>query len=202
MPVKVQHRPAITSPDAFGALLRAIKAYPGQRITREALRLLALTFPRPGELRHALWREFDLRNAQWVIPAARMKMRRDHIVPLARQSVSLLEELYELTGHQALVFPSLRPGRPLSGNTLNMALRSLGYDTQTQHCAHGFRSSTSSMLHELGKPSQVIELQLAHKDQNEVRRIYNRSERLQERRELMQEWADYIDQLTAGQTGT
>jgi integrase len=199
-PVKVQHRPAITSPDAFGTLLQALDNYAGQPVTKAALQLLALTFARPGELRQALWSEFDLRNAQWVIPGPRMKMRREHIVPLSKQAVALLEELHKLTGHRRgeLVFPSLRPGRPLSENTLNMALRSIGYDTQTQHCAHGFRSSASSLLHELGKPSQVIELCLAHSDTNQVRAIYNRSERLAERRELMQAWADYIDGLKAG----
>ena len=105
--------------------------------------------------------------------------------------------IHKLTGHRrgGLVFPSLRPGRPLSENTLNMALRAIGYDTQAQHCAHGFRSSASSLLHEQGHSSQVIELCLAHTDTNSVRAVYNRSERLAERRELMQAWADYLDEL-------
>jgi integrase len=185
----VRHRPAITNPKRFGELFLLIDGYQGQPATRAALMLLALTFTRPGELRQAQWSEFDLDAAMWVIPAARMKGRKEHLVPLSTQALDVLQTLHPLTGRQPLVFPSLRPRRPLSDNTLALAVRSMGIPP-TEHVPHGFRSSASSLLHEAGFDSQVIELQLAHSDKNKVRAAYNRSERLPERKELMQAWAD------------
>lgn len=186
---------AITNAAKFGQLLRDIDNYQGQPVTRAALQLIALLFTRPGELRQARWQEFDLEGAQWVVPAERMKMRREHIVPLASQSVSILTDLRELTykGAESLVFPSLRPRRPLSENTLGTALKSLGYDGST-HVAHGFRSSASTLLHEMGLDSDVIECQLAHARPG-VGGIYNRSHRLADRRKMMQRWADYLETL-------
>lgn len=198
-PPPVKHRPALTDPRDVATLMRAIRAYGGQPATRAALEILALTFVRPGELRLAKWREFDLDSATWVIPAERMKMRREHVVPLSEQAVAILRELRPITdrGPDSLVFPSLRPGRPLSDNTLNAALRHLDYDTRTQHCAHGFRSTASTLLHELGWDSDVIECQLAHARPG-VGGIYNRAHRLAERARMMQAWADYLDGLTSG----
>lgn len=196
-PVVVTNRAAITEPKQLGELLRAIDAYSGQPATIAALQLLPRLFTRPGELRRAEWREFDLEAAQWVIPAARMKSRSEHLVPLPRQAVAILRELNQLTGAGSFVFPSLRPGRPLSENTLNVALRNMGYDGGT-HVAHGFRSTASTLLHELGWESQLIELQLAHSDRNKVRAAYNRAERLADRKKMMQAWSDHLDTLKAG----
>lgn len=202
-PVAVRHRAAITHPETFGGLLNVIDGYSGQPVVKIYLQILARVFTRPGELRLAQWSEFELGGDKptWCIPAERMKMRREHVVPLARQAIMLLEELQALTGHQELLFPSpLRSGRrgvqPISDAVPSIALKGLGI-APDKHTAHGFRVSASTMLHEQGYSSQVIELCLAHKDTNAVRAIYNRSERLAERRELMQAWADYIDGLKA-----
>jgi integrase len=205
-PVTPASHPAITDPKALGELLRKIDEYDQQPATVAALKLLPLVFCRPGELRLATWSEVsidygkrsadDLEQGQWVIPADRTKLRREHLVPLADQAVAILRELYRLTGRGELVFPSLRPGRPLSENTLNVALRSLGYDGKT-HVAHGFRSTASTLLHELGFAPDVIETQLAHKRPG-VAGIYNRSHRLEDRRTMMQAWADYLDQIKTG----
>lgn len=197
MPAATQHRAAITTPAEFGALLRAIDGYSGQPATRAALALAPLTFVRPGELRAARWPEIDLDAAIWRIPSVRMKMKREHIVPLSRQAVAILRELHPITGNRPFVFESVRPGRPLSENTLNAALRTLGYagDTMT---AHGFRASASTLLHELGWPAEVIELQLAHAQRSQVAAAYNRSARLEERARMMQFWADYLDSLREG----
>ena len=196
-PPNVRHRSAITEPRAFGGLLRTIDAYGGEPTTRAALQLLALLFTRPSELRLAQWSEFDLDRASWVIPAGRMKMKREHRVPLSESAVRILRELREITGDQKLVFPGLRPSRPISENTMNYALRNMGIGPD-QHTAHGFRSSASTLLHELGYPPEVIELQLAHAQRSQVAAAYNRSARLSEREEMMQNWADYLDGLRQG----
>ncbi len=195
----VKHRPAIVEPMPFGALIRAIDGYAGDGTTRIALQLLALTFVRPGELRNAEWSEFDLDAAVWSIPAGRMKMRRPHRVPLAPQAVGLLRELHVVTGHRRLLFPGLRSvERPISENTLNGALRRLGY-SQDQMTAHGFRAAASSMLNESRKWSgDAIERQLAHADPDEVRRAYARSDYWPERVEMMGWWADHVDGLRRG----
>ena len=195
---KTRHMPAITDPDAIGALLRAIDSFQGTFVVRQALRLAPLVFVRPGELRKAEWEDFDLDGALWTIPAHKMKMKRDHLVPLSRQAVEILRELEPLTGDGRYVFPSVRTkARPISENTLNAALRRLGY-SKDEMVAHGFRTMASTRLHELGWRSEVIELQLAHADKNTVRGVYNRAEYLEERRRMMQAWADYLDSLKAG----
>lgn len=196
-PVVTRHRAAITDPTKIGELLRALQGYSGQPTTATALRLAPLLFVRPGELRHARWEEFTLGgNApEWRIPAARMKMREAHVVPLSRQAVELLEGLRQITGPGGLLFPSLITGaRPISENTLNAALRRLGYG-QTEMTAHGFRAMASTCLNEQGFAPDVIELQLAHRERNKVRAAYNRASRMAERRAMMQAWADYLDCL-------
>jgi integrase len=179
-------------------LLRAIDGYEGQPITAAALKLAPLVFVRPGELRGARWVEFDLDGAEWRIPAERMKMGEQHIVPLAHQAVAILRELKALTSFGEYVFPSLLTlTRPMSNNTVNTALRRLGYTTE-QMTGHGFRSMASTLLNEQGFPPDVIELQLAHAERNKVRAAYNKAQRLADRRRMMQAWADYIDELRAG----
>jgi integrase len=200
VPVVSQNHAALTDPAEVGALLRAIDGYEGQPITAAALKLAPLVFVRPGELRGARWSEFDLDNAEWRIPAERMKMGEQHIVPLSRQAVAILRQLHEITGggFGDLVFPSLLSlDRPISNNTVNTALRRLGY-TKEQMTGHGFRSIASTLLNELGFPPDVIELQLAHAERNKVRAAYNRAQRLADRRKMMQTWADFLDRLRAG----
>jgi integrase len=191
---KVRHRPAITDRNALGALLRAIDGFEGQPTTRAALQLMAILFPRPGELRAAQWGEFDLDGAIWTIPAERAKMRREHGIPLSKQSLVILRSLQKMKGNGALVFPSIRSvRRPMSENTLNAALRRLGY-AKDDVSAHGFRATASTLLNESGKwAPDVIERQLAHVEGNEVRRAYARGDHWQMRVKMMQWWADYLD---------
>lgn len=196
----VTPRAAVTDPKALGALLRAIDGFEGQPATHAALKLMALLFQRPGELRAAEWSEFDLDKAVWAIPAARMKMRREHRVPLSRQAREILQGLHEITGRGALVFPSLRDARrPISDGTLNAALRRLGYSKE-EATAHGFRATAASLLNESGKwHPDAIERQLAHQENNDVRRAYTRGEHWSERVTMMQWWADYLDGLKSAQ---
>lgn len=174
--VDVQHRAVITDPIQFGALLRAIDTYQGGFVVKCALGLIALTFVRPGELRGAQWTEFQLDGKEplWRIPAARMKMGgQDHLVPLSHQAVAVLREIQPLTGAdgQGIVFPSVRnTARPMSENTLNPALRTMGF-TQEQHTSHGFRRTASTILNEQQWNKDAIELQRAHRDK--VRASYN-----------------------------
>jgi integrase len=196
----VNHRATVIDPVAIGALLRAIDGFDGQPTTHAALRLAPYVFVRPGELRRAEWREFDLDGAVWSIPAAKMKMRRPHRVPLARQSLAILRELQEITGNGRWLFPSVRTfARPISENTLNGALRRLGYSSE-EMCIHGFRSMASSRLNEMGRWNpDAIERQLAHQEANSVRRAYTHgAEFWTERVQLMQAWADYLDGLEEG----
>jgi integrase len=196
-PVLVTHYPAITEPKAVGALLRAIDGYQGLFIVRCALRLAPLVFVRPGELRSMEWTEIDIETATWRIPASKMKMRRDHTVPLSKQALSILEEIRPLTGNGRFVFPSERTNeRCMSENTIGSALRRLGYSRE-EMTGHGFRAMASSLLNELGFKPDLIELQLAHKEQG-VRAVYHRSEHLEARRKMMQQWADYLDSLRVG----
>lgn len=168
-PVVVRNHPAITDPARIGELLRAIHGYRGQPATECALKLAPLVFVRPSELRKAEWSEFDLERAEWRIPAKRMKMREQHIVPLARQAVELLRELHLITGAGTLVFPSaVHAGRPISENTINASLRRLGFPGD-EMTGHGFRAMASTSLNELGWSPDVIELQLAHAKRDEVR---------------------------------
>jgi integrase len=195
---KTRHHAAITDPAKVGELLRAIEGFSGGLVVASALKFAPLVFVRPGELRKAEWGEFDLDNAEWRIPAERMKMRALHIVPLAEQAVAILRELQPLTGHGRYVFPSIRsPRDPMSENTVTAALRRLGY-TGDEMTGHGFRSMASTMLHEQGWNTDVIERQLAHAERNRVKAAYNHAEYLPERRKMMQAWADYLDGLRAG----
>ena len=197
-PVVVENRAAITEPAKIGALLRAIDDYIGHPTTLIALKLSPLVFLRPSELRAAEWSEIDLQTAEWRVPAARMKMRERHIVPLASQAVVLLRELRSVTGKGKFLFPSLRTSdRPMSVNTVNAALRRLGY-ARDEMTGHGFRAMACTCLNELGWHPDVIELQMAHAERSKVRAAYNRAERLADRRKMMQAWADYLDGLRAG----
>ena len=199
-PVVTRSRAAITDPARVGDLLRSLHAYTGQFSTRCALRLAPLLFVRPGELRHMEWTELDLDGGEWRIPAGKMKMREEHIVPLAPQTVAILRELQPLTGRGRYCFPSIRTGsRPMSENTINVALRNMGYDRDTM-TGHGFRAMASTRLNELGWKPDVIERQLAHAERNKVRAAYNRAQYMAERRTMMQAWADYLDGLRAGGT--
>ena len=194
-PARKDHFATITDPDAVGQLLRAVDGYTGTLPVRCALQLAPLLFVRPGELRKAEWAELDLDAAEWRIPAERMKMRSAHIVPLASQAVAILCELAPLTGSGHYVFPSIRTRtRPMSENTVNGALRRLGYNVGTM-TGHGFRAMASTLLNEQGWPPDVIERQLAHAERNAVRAAYNHAEHLAERRKMMQAWADYLDVL-------
>lgn len=196
---KVTHRAAITNEKAFGGLLRAIDGFEGQAATKAALQLMALLFPRPGELREAEWTEFDLDKAVWTIPASRAKMRRPHRMPLSTQAMAILRDLHGLTGRGRLVFPCIRTVlRPLSENTLNAALRRLGY-AKDEATSHGFRATASTLLNECGVWNpDAIERQLAHVENNDVRRAYARGEHWEERVRMMQWWADHLDHLRLG----
>jgi integrase len=194
----VGHFAAITQPAKIGQLLRAIDGYVGQPATHAALKLAPYVFVRPGELRQAEWPEFELAAAEWRIPGERMKAGEPHLVPLSTQAIEILKGLQPITGHGRYLFPSLRtPTRPISDNTLNAALRRLGYSGE-EMTGHGFRSMASTCLNELGWHPDLIELQLAHAERNKVRAAYNRAQRLDERRKMMQAWGDYIDGLRAG----
>jgi integrase len=193
----VTHRATILEPVAIGALLRAIEGFDGQPTTRAALRLAPMVFVRPGELRYAEWKEFDLSNAEWTIPAEKMKMRRPHRVPLSRQALVILEELKTISGDCRWLFPSVRTVvRPISENTLNAALRRLGYGPDAM-TAHGFRAMASTRLNEMSRwNADAIERQLAHQEQNAIRRAYtHNAEYWSERVAMMQVWSDYLDQL-------
>jgi integrase len=194
---QIVHRPAITEPAKLGGLLRAVDAYSGSPVVKAALFVLPYVFVRPGELRQARWEEFSFWEALWRIPAARMKMRAAHVVPLARQVVSRLEDLYLHTGHGPLLFPGIwDKTRPISDMSINAALRRLGYQGD-EVCGHGFRTTASTLLNERGYPCDWIELQLAHRPGG-VRAVYNRAGRRQERERMMQERADYLDSLREG----
>lgn len=197
-PVVKTSFPTITDPAKIAELLRAIDGYQGTLETKCALKLAPLVFVRPGELRKAEWREIDLENALWVIPAERMKMREKHVVPLSSQAVDVLRELHPLTGHGQFVFPGARSNkRPMSENTVNAALRRLGYDKDTM-TGHGFRHMASTLLNEHGWNRDAIERQMAHGERNKIRATYNYAEYMPERTKMMQSWADYLDELRAG----
>jgi integrase len=201
--IDVTHRAAITDPTQLGALLRAMDGYQGGFIVKCALKLIALTFVRPGELRRAEWREFqlDAKEPTWRIPASKMKMGgEDHIIPLSSQAVALLREIQPVTGADGhgYVFPGTRnTSRPLSENTLNAALRTMGF-SQEQHSSHGFRRTASTLLNLQQWNKDAIELQLAHMPRDKVRATYNGADHLQLRRKMMKAWADYLDELRTG----
>jgi integrase len=196
---QVKHRATIIEPMAIGALLRAIEGFDGQPTTLAALRLAPLVFVRPGELRHAEWKEFDFDKAEWVIPAEKMKMPRQHRVPLARQTLAILKDLKTITGELRWLFPSVSSVmRTISENTVNAALRRMGY-AKDEMCGHGFRAMAATRLNEMGRWNpDAIERQLAHEEQNATRRAYTHgAEYWYERVEMMQAWADYLDELRA-----
>lgn len=196
-PPKKSHHASIIKPSEIGALLRAIEDYQGHFVTKCALRLAPLVFVRPGELRHAEWQEIDFSNAEWRIPAEKMKMSVMHIVPLSTQAIAILRELKALTGKGQYIFPSVRNSkRAMSENTVLGALRRLGY-TSDEMTGHGFRSMASTLLNEQGWNPDAIERQLAHGERNTVRAAYNYAEYLPERKKMMQHWADHLDDLKA-----
>jgi integrase len=172
----------------------AITGY-SRPVVRSALLLGILTFVRPGELRTAEWEEFDMEAAEWRIPATKMKMKRPHIVPLSTQALEVLKELQPITGHGSYLFPSIRTtARPMSDATVNVALRALGY-TREEITGHGFRAMASSLLAERGWSVDAIEKAVGHVEGNKIRAAYHRSEHLEERRKMMQDWADYLNTL-------
>ena len=205
-PVLVRHMAAITDPQRVGELLRAIEGYKGMPITRAALQLAPLVFVRPGELRKAEWSEFDLEAKTWRIPAARMKRTKQeklsgtaHVVPLSRQALVIVLELQPLTGHGRYLFPSPRTGeRPMSDNGVLSALRRMGFPSD-EMTGHGFRAMARTLLAErLNVDEAVIEAQLAHAVKDALGRAYNRTEFLEQRRKMLQTWADYLDKLRGG----
>ncbi len=195
-PIKEGHFAALTDPKSIGSLLRAMDDYNGNLVTRCALRFAPLVFVRPGELRNAEWNEIDLQKAEWNIPAERMKMREPHLVPLSRQALEVLEELNPLTGNGRYVFPSaISSQRPMSENAILGALRRMGIG-KDEMSGHGFRAMARTILDEvLHVRPDYIEHQLAHAVRDPNGRAYNRTAHLEERRKMMQQWADYLDGL-------
>jgi integrase len=198
-PVVVEHYAAITDPVKIGELLRAVDGYTGELATRCAFRLSFLVMLRPGEVRKAEWQEISLERKEWRIPAHKMKMRDEHIIPLSRQAIEIFEEIRPLTGHGRYVFPSVRTHeRPMSENTITGALRRLGY-TGNEMTAHGFRAMASTRLNESHLfHADAIERQLAHGERDSVRAAYHRAQYLPERVKMMQWWAEYLDALKSG----
>ena len=194
--VRTSHLAAITDPKAIGGLLRAIDTYEGSLVTRCALRLAPLLFVRPGELRHAEWQEIDFELSQWNIPAQKMKMGEPHLVPLSCQALAVLKELHPLTGRGRYVFPSARsPKRPMSNNAVLSALRRMGFE-KDEMSGHGFRAMARTVLDEtLQFRPDYIEHQLAHAVRDPNGRAYNRTAHLNQRKLMMQAWADHLDLL-------
>ncbi len=194
---KVKHHKPLSRAD-IPRFVKALGQYGGYRTTVISLRLVMLTFVRPGEVRTASWSEFDLDRAEWRIPAERMKMREEHVVPLSRQALELLKELKPLTGGQQWLFPNYRrPKTCMTITTMNRALERMGFNGKDSigFSAHGFRATASTMLNELGYRPDVIERQLAHKERNKVRASYNQAEYMAERVVMMQAWADLLDEM-------
>lgn len=196
-PSRKKHFASIIDPEQIGHLLRAIDSYEGSFVVRCALLLAPLVFVRPGELRQAEWSEFNMEAEEWRIPAAKMKMSEQHIVPLSAQALAILHELQPVTGHGRYLFSSMRTAdRPMSNNTVNASLRRLGYDKNTM-TGHGFRSMASTLLNEQGWNRDAIEAQLAHGERDPVRGAYNFAQYLPERKKMMQHWADFLDHLSS-----
>ena len=193
---KIKHRAAIIDPKAVGQLLRDISNYNGTFVVQSAFRLSPLLFQRPGEIRQMLWADVDLNAMEWKPYISKTDFH--HIVPLSRQAICILEGIKPLTGNGVYVFPSSRgDGRPMSDNTIRTALKSLGYESDVM-TAHGFRTTASTLLNEQGWSPDAIERQLAHSPRDQVRAAYNRAQYLDERRRMMQAWADYLDRLKSG----
>lgn len=195
-PTKIKHRAAITDPRQIGGLMRAIDDYNGTFVVKCALIFSPLVFARPGEIRQMLWRDVDFKAKEWRYLVT--KTETEQIVPLSRQAVEVLQDVQKVTGLSEYVFPSIRSDkRPMSENTVRLALRAMGYDAETMS-AHGFRTTASTLLNEQGWSPDAIERQLAHSPKNKVRAAYNRAQYLDERRRMMQAWADYLDGLKSG----
>lgn len=197
---EVKHMASVTDPAKVGGLLRAFDAFTGTPTVRAALMLAPYVFTRIGELRQMKWADVDLERALWSIPAEVMKMREAHLVPLSAQAVQILKELQPLSGHGEYVFTGGRdPKRPMSDAAINAALRRLGIDTQNELTGHGFRAMARTLLHErLHYPPEVIEVQLAHKAPGPLGEAYARAKFIEKRTEMMQAWANYLDDLKAG----
>ncbi len=192
----VVHRAALTEPKDVGQLIRDLSNYQGTFIVQCAFRLSPLLFQRPGEIRQMEWKDVDLTAKEWRYLVTKTNVQ--HLVPLSTQAIAILEEIKPLTGNVRYVFPSVRgDGRPMSDNTIRTALKSLGYDSDTM-TAHGFRSTASTLLNEQGWSPDAIERQLCHMPKDQVRAAYNRAQYLDERRKMMQSWADYLDGLKNG----
>jgi integrase len=199
---KVVHSKPMTR-EQVADFVPALKDYAGRPTTVIAMRLMLLTFVRTVELRAAKWVEVDFDRAQWRVPAGRMKMRELHIVPLSRQAVELLHKLHTLTGGGEMLFPNIRtPGTCMSATTLNRALTRMGFNGKgtIDFSAHGFRATASTNMNEIGLRSDVIERQLAHAERNKTRASYNQAEYLEERRGMMQQWADMIDEMSKSES--
>ncbi len=193
---KVKHRAAIIDPNQVGQLLRDIYNYQGTFIVQSAFKLSPLLFQRPGEIRQMLWQDVDLKSKEWRPYVSKTDF--DHIVPLSIQAIAIIKAIQPLTGNSIYVFPSSRnDGRPMSDNTIRTALKTLGYDSNVM-TAHGFRTTASTLLNEQGWSPDAIERQLAHAPRDQVRAAYNRAQYLEERRKMMQSWADYLDGLKNG----
>ncbi|MEZ0606173.1 tyrosine-type recombinase/integrase [Paraburkholderia sp. IW21] len=195
-PARHTHFASVTNPQEVAALLRALDGFQGTFVVQCALRLAPMFFVRPGELRTAQWSQFDLDKAEWRYTVSKTKT--EHLVPLAKQAVTILRELYALTGHRQYVFPGRDVKKPMSGAAINAALRRLGFDTKTEITGHGFRAMARTILHEqLRFPSEVIEHQLAHKVSDSLGTAYNRTKFIDDRVAMMQKWADYLERMKA-----
>lgn len=196
-PLTHENFASITEPQAVGALLRALDAFKGSLVVKSALLLSPLVFVRPGELRQAEWAGIDLDKGEWRYFVTKTKT--DHLVPLSTQAVAILREIFPFTGHRRYVFPGRDPQKPMSNAAVNAALRRMGYDTKTEITGHGFRAMARTILaEELNYPGEIIEHQLAHKVPDALGTAYNRTKFLKKRKEMMQAWADYLDNLKAG----
>lgn len=196
-PVQQSHYASITDPDGVSELLRAMEGFRGTMVVKSALMLAPLVFVRPGELRKAKWKDIDLDKATWRYLVTKTKT--EHLVPLPHQAIAILRELHALTGRHEHVFPGRDPKHPMSDAAINAALKRMGYDTQTEITGHGFRAMARTLLHEeLGFDPHVIEHQLAHKVPDALGKAYNRTKFIQQRTEMMQAWADYLDRLKVG----
>lgn len=195
-----KHMASVTDPKRVGELLRMFDAFSGTHAVRVALNLAPLVFARPGELRQMRWAELDLDGKLWDLPRGRMKMRESHLVPLSTQAVALIEAMRPHSGHLEHVFPGARdPKRPMSNAAINAALQRLGIDTQEELTGHGFRAMARTILRErLGFDSEWVEAQLSHKKQGALGSAYDRTTFIEQRKEMMQAWADYLDKLKAG----
>jgi integrase len=191
----VRHHPGITDEVRLGALWASIAEYDGWPTVKAGLQLCALTMSRPVEVRRMRRVEINFVKELWTVPPGRMKMREPHVVPLSRQALAVLREIWDLSPGSDLVLPSIRSSKkPLSENAFNSALRRMGY-SQNEHCTHGFRTSASTILNERGYDAELIEFSLSHQDEDEVRAAYNRAKYLEPRRKLLQDWADLLDQF-------